>query len=180
MVKKCLKVPKILLLSVFLSSYLFSGPVLSIDSHVQFIADEIGVPALESVFVAPNEMKWTAAPVEYPNGAQMAILIGQLNKIGPLIVRIKVPSYYKFPPHFYNMDIYLTVLSGALNIGSGDVLDESKGKLLPAGSFAIIRGGSHTYSWTTVETVVEMHTIGPINLQYINPQDDPRISKQKQ
>lgn len=138
---------------------------------------EINLADLESKYITPSEMKWSPAPTEYPLGAQIAILHGQQNKIGPIIVRIKVPANYKFPPHYYNMDIYLTILSGSLNIATGDVFSERKTKRLPSGSFAIIRSGSNTYSWTDTETVVEMHTIGPVNLQYVNPKDDPRTAK---
>jgi hypothetical protein len=34
--------------------------------------------------------------------------------------------------------------------------------------------GEPHYAWTTGETIVQVHAIGPWGLTYVNPADDPR------
>jgi hypothetical protein len=56
----------------------------------------------------------------------------------------------------------------------GDKFDNKKGEALSAGGFAHAAQGMQHYAWTTAPTVIQIHGIGPFQINYVNPQDDPR------
>jgi hypothetical protein len=45
---------------------------------------------------------------------------------------------------------------------------------MPAGSFVMIPAGDRHYAWCDQETVIQLHGIGPWDIIYVNPEDDPR------
>ena len=61
-----------------------------------------------------------------------------------------------------------------LNMGMGDTIDRSKTTRLLAGSVAVIPAKTNHFSWTSEETVVQVHGIGPLVIHYVNAADDPR------
>jgi len=46
--------------------------------------------------------------------------------------------------------------------------------VLPAGSFVHLPAGTPHYAWAEGETVVQINGMGPFDVTYINPADDPR------
>jgi hypothetical protein len=68
----------------------------------------------------------------------------------------------------------VTVLSGTFNLGMGDKLDTEKTKALTPDSTAIIQPKTNHFVWTSEETVVQVHGVGPQVISYVNPEDDPR------
>jgi len=55
---------------------------------------------------------------------------------GLYVVRLKMPAGYKIPAHNHPTTEYVTVVSGAFNIGMEDELDEQQGIALRPGGFA--------------------------------------------
>jgi hypothetical protein len=49
---------------------------------------------------------------------------------------------------------------------------------LPAGSFFALPPGTAHYVFIDEETVVQISTVGPWGLTYVNPKDDPRQKTQ--
>ena len=86
----------------------------------------------------------------------------------------KFPANYKIPAHWHPAIEHVTVISGTLNLGLGDKLDEAKAKPLSAGSVAIMQPKTNHFGWTKDETVVQVHGVGPWGVTYVNPADDPR------
>ena len=106
-------------------------------------------------------------------GAQIAVVSGDPFKEGLNVVRLKMPAGYKIPAHNHPTTEYVTVLSGAFNIGMGDKLDEQKGMALRPGGFAEAAAKMNHYAWASAETVVQVHGQGPFAITYVNPADDP-------
>lgn len=125
------------------------------------------------VAVSAADIKWGAAPSTLPKGAQAAILEGNPAASGPFTLRLKFPANYKIPPHWHPAIEHVTVLSGTLNVGMGDKWDETKGKALSAGSFAVMPPKMHHFAWTSQETVIQLHGTGPWGITYLNSADDP-------
>lgn len=126
----------------------------------------------------PGDFKWVDAPAGLPKGAKMAVIHGDPSAPGLFAMRATLPAGYKVPPHFHPADENVTVISGELYMGMGDTWDESKGHALPQGSVSIMPAGSHHFAWSKVETVIQIHAMGPWGITYVNPQDDPRNAKQ--
>ena len=121
----------------------------------------------------PSDIKWTDAPPVLPAGAKAAVLEGDPGKPGYFAMRLKAPDGYKILPHWHPNVERLTVISGTVYIGLGDKFDESKGQAMPAGTYATMRPKVHHFAWTKGETDIELTTLGPWKLVYVNPKDDP-------
>jgi quercetin dioxygenase-like cupin family protein len=127
--------------------------------------------------VAPQEIKWGPAPAVLPPGAEAAVLFGDPAKEGLFALRLKLPDGYRVPPHTHPVDEVVTVLSGTFNLGMGEAADQSKAQALPAGSFFALPPGTAHYVFIAEETIIQISTVGPWGLTYVNPEDDPRESQ---
>ena len=137
-----------------------------------------GAPAVQTqspthVMVRPGEIKWSPMST-LPKGAEVAIIEGPLNEAVPFTLQLRLPANYEIPPHWHPWIEHATVISGTLNMGMGDKLDRSRSHALPAGSVAVIQAKTNHFSWTDVQTIVQVHGIGPLVIHYVNPADDPR------
>ncbi|HWY21604.1 MAG TPA: cupin domain-containing protein, partial [Candidatus Acidoferrum sp.] len=71
----------------------------------------------------------------------------------------------------------VTVLSGTIKVGMGDQFDASKMMSFGVGSFAYLDPSMHHYAAASGETVIQIHGMSPLKLNYINPADDPTPKK---
>ena len=125
------------------------------------------------VMLTPDEFKWGDI-ASLPPGAKIAIIEGPLNEAVPFTIRLKLPANYQVPAHWHPAIEHVTVISGTFNMGMGDKLDMAKGSALTAGSVAIMQPKTNHYAWTTQETIIQIHGVGPWGINYVNPADDPR------
>jgi quercetin dioxygenase-like cupin family protein len=125
----------------------------------------------------PTTVEWKAGPAALPPGAKMAALEGDPTKEGPFVVRFQFPDGYHIAPHTHPKTERVTVISGALLLAVGEALDRSTAKKLPAGSFGYWPAGMKHTAWSEGETVIQLHGIGPWQINYVNPADDPRNAK---
>lgn len=127
------------------------------------------------IMVGADEVKWGPAPPSLPPGAQFAVIEGDPSKAGgTYVIRAKMPDGYRIPPHWHPVTENVTVLEGTILIGMGDKFDEAAGRQLTAGSFASMPKGVRHFAWAKGETVIQVHGVGPFDINYVNPADDPR------
>jgi hypothetical protein len=124
--------------------------------------------------VAGDAVKWGPAPPSLPPGAQAAILLGSPAKEGPFVLRLKFPAGFAVPPHRHSKDELVTVISGAFAVASGEKLDRAALKPLPPASFVHLPAGMPHYAFAEIETVVQINGVGPFDVSYVDPSDDPR------
>jgi hypothetical protein len=136
---------------------------------------EPGSPAgkLAHMVALPDDIKWGDAPPVLPAGAQAAVLDGDPTKAAPFTIRLKVPDGYIVPPHWHSVEENVTVISGSFGLGLGDKVDKAKIRYLPPGSYIRLGREERHYAVAKGETVVQVHGIGPFDLHYVNPADDP-------
>ena len=127
--------------------------------------------------VSADEIKWAPAPAVLPPGAEAAVLFGDPTKEGPFALRLKLPEGYSVPPHMHPVDEVVTVISGTFGLGMGETADQGEARPLPAGSFFALAPGTAHYVFIDEETVIQINTVGPWGLTYVNPEDDPRKSQ---
>lgn len=125
------------------------------------------------VMMLPGEMTWADVP-SLPPGAKIAVIEGPLNEARPITARIRFPANYHLPAHHHPVIEHVTVLSGTFHMGMGEQFDRAKTKALTPGSFAVMAPGTPHFAWTTEETVVQIHSVGPWGVTYVNPAEDPR------
>ena len=151
--------PKIIASIGALTAIIALGPALAADDHN---------------VLAPDDIKWTPAPASLPKGAQAAVLYGDPSKDGLFALRIKMPAGYHIPPHTHPKPEVVTILSGTVNLGEGATADKANTKALRAGSFFTMAPGMQHYVYADQETVVQLNSIGPWGITYVNEKDDPR------
>jgi hypothetical protein len=137
----------------------------------------ISALADDHVLVQPGALKWTPAPAGLPPGAQISVLSGNPGADSPFVIRAKLPSGYKVPPHTHPTAENVTVLSGAFHVGMGNEFDTKKGETLRVGGFFRAEKDMQHYAWTSAPTVIQIHGRGPFVITYVNPADDPRNNK---
>ncbi len=125
----------------------------------------------------PTTIEWRQGPAALPAGAKMAALEGDPTKEGPFVVRFQFPAGYHIAPHTHPKMERVTVISGTLYLASGEALDRNSAKRLPAGSFGFWPAGMKHTAWSEGETIIQLHGIGPWQINYVNPADDPRNTK---
>ena len=124
--------------------------------------------------VLPEEIDWEPFAA-FPPSARLAAVVGHPSEPGPYVTRVKVPSGVKLMPHRHQEDRVYTVMSGVFYIGLGDQFDEQKLQAYPPGSVVVLPGDTAHFHWAkSGEYVTQITAIGPISLEYVNPQDDPR------
>jgi quercetin dioxygenase-like cupin family protein len=125
----------------------------------------------------PTIIEWKPGPAAIPPGAKMAVLEGDPTKEGPFVVRFQFPDGYHIPAHTHPKTERVTVISGNLYLVTGETLDRDSAKKLPAGSFGYWPAGMKHAGWAEGDTVIQLHGIGPWQIIYVNPADDPRNAK---
>jgi anti-sigma factor ChrR (cupin superfamily) len=120
-----------------------------------------------------DALTWVASP-RLPKGAQVAVLAGNPGKAGQYIILAKLPDGFAIPAHWHVNAENVTVISGTFHVGMGDKLDKSKGEALaPGGFFTSGTAQMHHYAWTTGDTLIQVAGMGPFDVIYVNPTDDP-------
>jgi quercetin dioxygenase-like cupin family protein len=122
----------------------------------------------------PTTIEWKEGPAALPPGAKMAVLEGDPTKEGPFVVRFQFPDGYHIRPHTHPKTERVTVISGILYLATEEAVDRTSAKKLPAGSFGYWPAGMKHTAWSEGETVIQLHGIGPWQINYVNPADDPR------
>jgi hypothetical protein len=122
----------------------------------------------------PDDIQWKDAPDSLPPGAKMAILDGDPAKEGPFCMRLKFPDGYRVMPHWHPRTERVTVIYGTLNLGFGDKFDEHATHALPEGTYGYWTPGVRHFAWAKGETVLQLNSIGPWQINYVDQADDPR------
>jgi quercetin dioxygenase-like cupin family protein len=135
--------------------------------------------AHEKAIITPDKIEWSAGPPSLPRGAQVVVLEGDPTQSGMFTMRAKLPGNYRIPPHTHPRVERVTVLKGVLRLGTGREFDEAKLQDLPTGAFFTMPPGMEHFAATgNEETVIQLTGMGPWEINYLNPSDDPRRQQQ--
>jgi quercetin dioxygenase-like cupin family protein len=120
------------------------------------------------------KLTWGPAPPSLPRGARMAIVSGDPGKPAPFVLRLEMPDGYVIPPHWHPTDEHVTVKSGQLRYGMGERIGEKITRSLRPGQSVNLEARMPHYAIARGRTVVAVNAIGPFEITYVNPADDPR------
>ncbi|HVF73227.1 MAG TPA: cupin domain-containing protein [Chthoniobacterales bacterium] len=156
-----------------ITSVLFFAAALAISS-LAFALDEKPAAKSEHVMFAAADLKWTDGPAALPAGSKIAVLNGDPKAAGPFTVRMKFPTGFKVQPHTHPTAEHVTVLSGTLAMGKGPKFDEAATHEMSAGGFSVMPAGTEHFAICKSECILQVHAMGPFEVKYVNPADDPR------
>jgi hypothetical protein len=69
------------------------------------------------------------------------------------------------------------VLEGTVRLGMGREWNDDAMETLPTGSFFYMHPGMVHFVATDDDTVIQLNAVGPWEIHYINPSDDPRLAQ---
>ena len=124
-----------------------------------------------------KDAHFSPAPPLLPKGAEIAVLDGDPTKPELYAVRLKFPAHYAIPAHSHPTDEHVVVTSGVLMFGMGDELDKrsSRNSKLTVGGFVVAAANMNHFAFTRdEETTIVLYGVGPVEFNYVNPNDDPR------
>lgn len=128
----------------------------------------------EHVTFRPAEIQWKDGPGSFEKGAQVAALEGDITKPGVFTVRFKVPDGFVINPHWHPNVERVTVLQGTLYLGDGDTVSKKEADALPAGTYTSMPRKMVHYAIAEGDTVIQLTSVGPWEINYVNPAHDPR------
>jgi quercetin dioxygenase-like cupin family protein len=154
---------------------LVAAPALAADSAK--MADKMGDKKAApekggAISINPKDIKWGPAPPDLPKGAELAVLHGDPSKKAVFTLRLKLPAGYKIPPHWHTKDEQLTILSGVFILHMGDTMDAPASNL-EAGAYHFLPGKMHHAAVANGETTLQLDGMGPFDIHYLNPADNP-------
>lgn len=156
------QISKYLMILSFLGATTMTLPALA--------ADSAPTNSSHGIITKASDIKLHPAP-GFPKGAEIAVIRGDLSKPEPYTIRFKFPDGYVIPSHWHTNDEEVTVLSGTLNVGTGDTVDKTKSTALSAGGFQVVPGKAHHYVYSTGETVIQLDGMGPRDTTFVHPQE---------
>ena len=126
------------------------------------------------VMMRDDDLNWGPAPPIFPPGAMFAVLQGDPSVTGQIFtVRLRFPNGYILPPHWHPTDEAVTVLRGTFLVGMGDVYSADALHPFRPGDFIVAPQHVPHYASARGLTEVQVHAMGPFQLTYVNPADDP-------
>ncbi|HMB86653.1 MAG TPA: cupin domain-containing protein [Methylomirabilota bacterium] len=126
--------------------------------------------AAQQVGIGSSE--WPPGPKGLGPGVSMLVVNRH-----PHTLHVRYPAGHTVGPHRHISGEDVTVLSGTLLIGWGEVWDPTKFKAVRAGENVVVPPGVVHFSAVREETVMEVKILGPYSIEYILDADDPRPEK---
>jgi quercetin dioxygenase-like cupin family protein len=124
--------------------------------------------------ILPEDIERKSFPA-FPLSVRLAVLVGEPSEPGLYVIRVKMPSGGKLMPHKHPDGRIYTVMSGVFYIGLGEQFDGSKVEAYPPGTVVVLPGDTWHFYWAkSGEYVTQVTAIGPLGLEYLDPDDDPR------
>jgi anti-sigma factor ChrR (cupin superfamily) len=115
-----------------------------------------------------GDLKWT--PIM--KGCDLATVSGDSSADGaPFVVRLRCVDGAKIPAHWHPTDENVTVLKGTFLVGMEETFDESKLQPMNVGNFVSMPKEMRHYGMIKGETIVQVHGMGPFNVNWVNPSE---------
>ncbi|PNS08421.1 cupin domain-containing protein [Solilutibacter silvestris] len=135
-------------------------------------------PPAEHMAMHANALQWGDAPPGLPKGAKLAVLSGNPGADGLFTIRLKMPPGYRIPRHTHPTDEAVTVIQGHLDYSMGDAASAHAG-MLGANDFVNMPAGMQHAVSSKGGAIVQVQAMGPFQINYVNPADDPRGMEHK-
>lgn len=127
----------------------------------------------QHVMAKASQLQWGEAPPSLPPGVQAAVLSGNPAEPGAFAIRLKAASDYRIPRHWHPTDEEVTVIDGELTLSMGEAAD-AHSSMFGTGDYVLLPAHMQHEATFAAGTVVQVHSTGPFEVNYVDPDDDPR------
>jgi hypothetical protein len=128
----------------------------------------------EQLIYRPADIEWQPGPGSFQPGSEFAVLEGNPSEPGVFTMQIRMPDGFEIAPHWHPGVERVTVLSGSFHLGHGENFNRQTAQRLPTGSHFSLPPEMRHFAFTEGETVIQLSSIGPWEITYVDPADDPR------
>jgi quercetin dioxygenase-like cupin family protein len=150
--------------------FALSGSALAVDPGKPDVQ-----PAMQHAVVHAADTTWGPGPPALPPGVQAAVLAGDPGKAGSSTLRLKMPPGYRVPRHWHPSDEAVTLVAGDFTLSMGEAAAAHDEALAP-GDFVNLPAQMQHQASTQGGAVVQVQSMGPFVIHYIDPKDDPRTA----
>jgi quercetin dioxygenase-like cupin family protein len=117
--------------------------------------------------LVPASFRWLSPPNN--PALQSAWVVGNEQKHGVYILRVKLAAGGRIPPHTHPDERNSTVLSGTIHVGFGETFDESNLVAIPTGAVFVTPANVSHYVWARDgEAIYQESGVGPTGTSFIN------------
>lgn len=120
------------------------------------------------------QLQWGDAPPAFERGAQAVVLSGDPGKAEYFILRLKAPPGYKVATHWHPTDELVTLLEGDVTLKMDANAPGEHAHTFAPGGFVVLPATMLHEATTKNGMVVQVEGMGPFELTYADPNDDPR------
>lgn len=131
-------------------------------------------PPAGALQVQPDALAWRAASPSLPAGTQLAVLEGDPKAAGMFTIRLKVPAGASLGPHWHPREERVTVLSGLVQVGFGEAVDEAATARFGAGAFYVNPPRSRHFVLFPQDSVVQITGMGPWEVHFLEAPPAPK------
>ena len=117
--------------------------------------------------IEEETVPWADAPASIPAGVKIAVLEGDPAKEGLFTLRLKVPEGTRIMPHWHPKDERVTVLSGTVRVGFGDVFEIEKTEAFESGGYYVNPAKVHHFNYFEEDSIIQVTGIGPWGIHYV-------------
>ena len=128
----------------------------------------------DHLMYAPDDIEWDDGPESLEEGAEFAMLEGDAGEREIFTMRIRMPDEFRISPHTHTGVERVTIIDGTFRLGHGEEFEPEEATALEAGSYFSIPPGHEHFAQTDGETTIQLSSLGPWEIEYIDPDDDPR------
>lgn len=129
----------------------------------------------QHLLYTPEDIEWSSGPASVEEGIKIAVLEGDPAEHGVFTMRLFMPDGSYISPHWHPNVERVTVISGLFHLGSGEVKDKENTVALEPGSYTSMPPEMVHFAIAEGDTVIQLTTVGPWEINYVNPEDDPRL-----
>jgi quercetin dioxygenase-like cupin family protein len=137
--------------------------------------DAATTPAMPAghAMVRAAQTAWGDGPPMLPKGVQAAVLYGDPGEAGPFAIRLKTPAGYRVPRHWHPTDEQVTVIEGEITLSMGEAAS-AHAETFGAGDYVNLPARMQHEATMKSDAVVQINAMGPFEITYVDPADDPR------
>jgi len=118
--------------------------------------------------ILPDSIRWVSPP--NVSGLQAAWVLGNEQKPGAYILRVKLAKGTKISPHTHPDERNTTVLTGTIYVGFGKTFDEENVVAIPAGAVYVAPANVPHYVWAKDgDAMYQEAGMSPTGTAFIKP-----------
>jgi quercetin dioxygenase-like cupin family protein len=121
--------------------------------------------AHDAILIPAEQLGW----VRHGGEHESTVLSGDPDTSGRLyVMRYRILTACEVPAHWHPEDEHVTVIAGELALGFGERFSTDILRPLAAGSYALVPSRQPHFTRYTAGTVVQVHGIGPLVINYLD------------